>query len=260
MVRAMTPGEWKKINDQVTDAMLAHTRPYVTPLGTETDRLVRLVGTGSYVQHEARRILLTCEHVAREQPMHHRFHGCDDVFRHPGPWTMDKHPIDAAFAAIEDPVRRASVHQADAIPLSRFAQWHRLSQPEEMLFFRGYAGENAHYAFGVHQTNGSGYCTQEKIDTGDHAIFELFWEPENTQVTAGTSAEAKAEMRWEVPRGFSGSLVWNTRYLEVTGQGEDWSPEDAVVTGLLRRWDEDARTLLVWRVEHLRTWLNLKGV
>lgn len=30
------------------------------------------------------RILLTCEHVARVQPMHYRFLGSDDVFEHPG--------------------------------------------------------------------------------------------------------------------------------------------------------------------------------
>lgn len=255
----MTPAEWKKINDSVADAMLAHTRSFGTPLGTETDRTVRLVGTGSYVQREARRTLLTCEHVAREQPMHHRFNGSDDVFEHPGPWTMDKHPIDTAFAPVGDPLWQVCQHRAAAIPFGRFATTHRLSQPEELLFFRGYAGENARYAFGVHQTNASGYCTQEKKGTGDTQIFELFWEPENTQVTSGTSAAARDEVKWENARGFSGSLVWNTRYLEVTGQGLAWSPEDAVVTGLLRRWDEETRTLLAWRVEHLRSWLNVKG-
>ena len=104
-----------------------------------------------------------------------------------------------------------------------------------------------------------GYCTQEKKGTGDAQIFELFWEPEHTQVTSGTSAAARDEVKWADARGFSGSLVWNTRYLEFTGQGLAWSPEDAVVSGLLRRWDEDTKTLLAWRVEHLKTWLTVKG-
>ncbi|MFG1364056.1 hypothetical protein [Xanthobacter versatilis] len=255
----MTLEHWKQINDQVADAMLVHTRPFCTPLGTETERLVRLVGTGYYIQREVRCILLTCEHVAREQPMHYRFNGADNVFQNPGPWTMDKHPIDAAFAPINEPLWQACPHQAAAIPFGSFASMHRLSQPEELLFFRGYAGENARYAFGVHQTNASGYCTQEKKGTGDDQIFELFWEPENTQMTASTSIAARTEMKWEDARGFSGSLVWNTRYLEVTGEGRKWSPDDAVVTGLLRRWDDETRTLLVWRVEHLRAWLSLQG-
>lgn len=54
----------------------------------------------------------------------------------------------------------------------------------------------------------------------------------------------------------SGSLVWNTRYLETRESGRNWSPDDAVVTGLLRRWDEKTKTLLVYRVEHVRTWLD----
>ena len=255
----MTPTQWKQINDQVTVAMLAHTRPFVTPLGTETETTIRLVGTGSYIQRNECRTLLTCEHVAREQPTHYRFHGSDDVFEHPGPWTMDKHPIDAAFAPISDAAWGASAHRAATIPFTRFAAAHSIVEQAELLFFRGYAGENAHYAFGVHQTNGSGYCTQEKKDTGDGQIFELFWEPGHTQFTSETSPDVRAEMKFENACGFSGSLVWNTRYLEVTRQNIEWSPEDAVVTGLLRRWDQETKTLLVWRVEHLRMWLDAKA-
>ena len=112
----------------------------------------------------------------------------------------------------------------------------------------------------MHQTNGTGYCSQEKANTGDKEIFELFWEPDKTEVSSQTLPEASAEMKFEVAGGFSGSLVWNTRYLEVSRQGCQWSPEDAVVTGLLRRWDQDTKTLLVWRVEHLRSWIETNAL
>jgi hypothetical protein len=215
----MTPEQWKLTCDEVADAMLAHTRPFVTPLGTETERDVRLVGTGSYVSRE-NRILLTCEHVAAVQPMHYRFHGCDDVFEHSGPWTMERHPVDAAFAVIDDAAWRARSHQAQPVPYSRFASRHAPADRAEILFFRGFSGENARYAFGLHQTNGTGYATQEKEDSGDAQIFELFWEPENIDLTGQTSPEAAAEMKFEEANGFSGSLVWNTRYVEVTRQGD----------------------------------------
>ena len=59
----------------------------------------------------------------------------------------------------------------------------------------------------------------------------------------------------------SGSLVWNTKFLEVTQTGETWDPErHAVVTGMLRRWDQDTSSLLVWRVEHLLNWLGKLGL
>lgn len=256
----MTPAQWEQIKQEVAEAMLAHTRPFVTPLGTETPATVRLVGTGSYADIDDRRLLLTCEHVAREQPMHYRFDGSDDVFDHPGPWTKDRHPTDAAFAPISSAHWSATSHQAAAIPLARFAIRHEIAEQAELLFFSGYAGENAHYAFGIHQTDRTGYCTQEKMGTGDGEIFELFWEPDKTEFTSETSAEARAEMKFDDAHGFSGSLVWNTRYLETLREGgRTWTPDDAVVTGLLRRWDEDTKTLLVWRVEHLRAWLQAKG-
>lgn len=104
---------------------------------------------------------------------------------------------------------------------------------------------------------GSGYCSQEKMtDRPDPQCFEIFWEPANAQFSVGTSADAKAQVRFDDPAGFSGSLVWNTRYLEVTNAGKSWSPEDAVVTGMLRRYDPDTNTLLALRVEQRTDWLE----
>lgn len=94
------------------------------------------------------------------------------------------------------------------------------------------------------------------MDEPDPQIFEIFWEPENTQFSAGTSDDVRAKVRFNDPGSFSGSLVWNTRYLEITNAGESWSPEDAVVTGMLRRYDSNTATLLALRVEHLREWLE----
>ena len=255
----MTEDQWKDIVDFVADAMLAHTRPFCTPLGTETEDLVRLVGSGTYMKREERRILLTCEHVARQQPIHHRFYGSNNIFKcSEEAWVMEKHPIDAALVPIETNVWESCQHQAVAVPYERFALTHLPSSAEELLFFRGYAGENAHYGFGVHETNASGYCSQEKKETGDQDIFELFWEPKHTQFTANTQTEARVAMKFDDPQGMSGSLVWNTRYLETINAGHEWTPANAAVTGLLRRWDDKTKTLLVWRVEHLRTWLEAK--
>ena len=224
----MTPSEWQRTCDHITDEMKVHTRAFTTPLGTETSTTIRLTGTGSYVQHEGRRLLLTCEHVAREGPVHYRLHDSKDVFEHCGSWITDPHPIDAATAVIADEAWHATAHQAAVVPYRRFANRHRTAQQAELLFFRGFAGENARYAFEVHETNASGYSTQERADSGDEQIFELFWDPQQTRVTAGTEDEARAAMKWDDPGGFSGSLVWNTRYLEVQDAGGHWKPEDAV--------------------------------
>ena len=132
-----------------------------------------------------------------------------------------------------------------------------MADQTEILFFRGYAFENSHYGFGVHEANGSGYCSQEKVvSQPDPQIFEMFWEPEKTEFTEGAPAEVRENVKYNNPEGFSGSLVWNTRLMEVEAAGRRWSPDDAVVTGLLRRWDPNTKTLLVLRIEHLRTWIE----
>ena len=253
----MTQEEWKKICSDVTAAMKDHTCRFVTPLSTSTDEEVRLVGSGTYVAIGENRLLVTCEHVAREEPMEFRFYGCTSVFRHLKPFIMEPHPIDIAFAPILDQFWTQNSHEAAAIPYERFAPRHQVAQKGELLFFRGYAGENAHYGFGIHETNGTGYCSQEKEPAQpDSQIFEIFWEPENSEFSGGTSENAKPQIRFDDPAGFSGSLVWNTRYLEMTAEGRKWSPEDAVVTGILRRFDPDTKSLLVLRAEHLRNWVE----
>jgi hypothetical protein len=252
----VTSEEWNAAKHRVTDEMRSFSEPFVSPLTVETPETIRLEGTGSYVQRTNGRLLLSCEHVAREQPIHYRFNGSDATYEHPGPWTMDRHPFDVAFARITDRQWAVMQHRAESIPSTKFADLHRISHKEELLFFRGYAYENSAYGFGQHDANGTGYCSQEVAGAGDDQLFELFWDPQQGQITTGTTAEAASAMSFDDPGGFSGSLVWNTRYLEMTAAGKAWSPEDALVTGLLRRWDDKTKTLLVWRVEHLSAWLR----
>ncbi|MEI9412732.1 hypothetical protein [Mesorhizobium salmacidum] len=102
---------------------------------------------------------------------------------------------------------QACEHQAAALPIDRFARSHRIVEQAELLFFRGYSGENSRYGFGTHETNGSGYCSQEKHGSSDDQTFEMLWEPSKTEFTNGTSAEAKKVMKYDDPGGFSGSLV-----------------------------------------------------
>lgn len=257
MSAPMTQARWDAICNDVTDQMLAYTRPFVTPLTTENTQAVWLTGTGSFVDLDARRILLTCEHVSRDKPVHYSFYSSDDVFESAA-WTEDtRQSVDAAFTEIDATAWNATTHRAAAVPAATFAQRHRTSQREELLFFRGFAGDNATYGFGIHNANGSGYCSQEVQNGSDAAIFEMNWNPQQARYTNGTSSAARSAVTFNNPRGFSGSLVWNTRYLEVTESGGQWSPADAVITGLLRRWDTAKGTLLVWRVEHLRVWLQI---
>lgn len=254
----MTPDEWAQLCNAVADAMKDHTRPFVTPLTSSTEETVRLEGSGSFVLAGGRRLLLTCQHVRAQGGVDYRFDGSDVVFKHPGPWVENPSPsVDVAIAELSDTRWSATAHKSMPVPYERFAPAHRIAQREELLFFRGFAGENARYGFGLHEAGASGYCSQEKqVDVLDSSIFEIFWEPQETRFTSGTGEEARNVMRAQDAGGFSGSLVWNTRYMECVSAGREWTPGCAVVTGLMRRWDTKTKSLLAWRVEHLRAWLD----
>jgi hypothetical protein len=252
----MTREEWDQVTETVADAMRLHTRPYVTPLSRETDTTVLLEGSGSYIERPNCICLLTCEHVLQRGSVDYRFHGSENVYGYRRKWTAAPHPVDMAIGPLTNSDWHATQHHAAPVPYARFAAKHQLSDPAELLFFRGYAGENAGYGFGVHQANGTGYCSQELKESGNASIFEIFWEPQHTRFTAATDTETRAAIKLDDPQGFSGSLVWNTRYLETKAAGQTWTPECAVVTGQLRRWDTGTKTLLVYRVEHVRAWLD----
>jgi len=248
--------EWKKTISGVTDAMLQYSRQFNTFLFKETEKEAKLSGCGSFVNIDNQHILLTCEHVVTEKPLSYTFYGAKEVYRHDGDWKEEKHPVDIAYTKISNQAWSATEHEASAIPSNRFADKHAPYCKEELIFFHGFSGENAKYVFGEYHANGTGYCTQEKQNTGDNKVFELFWNPLETKFTPASSDLVRNNVRIDDPSGFSGSLVWNTRYMEMVSQGKDWSPECAVVTGLLRRWDTKTKSLLCLRIEHVSEYLR----
>lgn len=246
--------DWKAISSQVTDAMNAHVKAFVAPISTSMGAAGRHVGTGNYVMQRGRRILLSCEHVL-VVGRHCRFDGSTKVWDHQGECFYDK-GIDTAFIDISDNAWDATPHGAHTVPYGRFAARHETIGHEEILFFRGYAGENSQFMVDTLGAIASGYGTQEVKGTGDETYFEIFWQPAMMQLTAGTSEEVRSRVKYNDPRGFSGSLVWNTRYVETTRAGKVWSPSDAVVVGMVQQWLPDAKRIRVLRIEHARLWLD----
>ena len=253
----MNRAQWESAVKDVNNRMMAHTRLFKTPLSTKTETHIGLVGNGTYLKIGSCKYLLTCEHVARTVPLDCQFYEADEVFKMSSDFTIDK-SLDVAIARLDERCWQAYTHQADAVCYDRFAERHELALPEEILFFYGWAGENASYGFGTLATKGTGYSSQEVKDLGDENFFEIFWDPQNTQPSTISKSDTGSLIKYDDPHGFSGSIVWNTRYLELTSQGCDWSPEDAIVTGLLQRWDEKTKSLMVLRIEHLREWIKEK--
>lgn len=125
---------WRKLCNQVTEAMKDHTRPFISPLSTETERDVRQVGTGSFLHWAGGTVLLTCEHVSAEGPINFSFHSSDNVLAITRPFVADK-SLDAACVPVSDAAWASCSHQAQVIPAERVAAKHQSARPEELFFF-----------------------------------------------------------------------------------------------------------------------------
>ncbi|WP_407151013.1 hypothetical protein [Bradyrhizobium sp. ORS 86] len=240
---------WDQLVHRVTDLMKVHTRPFVPALaGSE-------IGTGTFIEWNGIKVL-TCAHVASCGPDAHFIDDTGDTILKVGAWRMDQNPaVDAAIAPVPSGECAKVAGRAMPLSMSRFASAHR-PVAHELLFFRGLAGENTAYigTFGADAIV-TGYCSQEKPGSGDPNIFEMHWEPGAATVTMGTGLQTGSKVKYDHPAGYSGSLVWNTRFVEKACDLSNWTPDNAVITGLLRRYDPMTKTLLAWRVEHLLAWL-----
>ena len=256
----MSRESWDALCDQVADRMKVFTKPYVTPLIYDGPGEPPRFGSGTYVDlssiDRSPMTLVTCEHVIRHQPQSHRPDGAAKPIPLVGVVRSDRHPKDAATVAMNLAAWESDPHNGAFLPFSKFAPKHAPVE-HEVFFFRGLAGENAYLGQGsAFDADVTGYATQARPGTGDDQTFELEWVPTKTQITSGTDPEKARSVRFDNAHGYSGSLVWNTRFVEGGSNLAAWTPDEAVVTGLLRRWVTGNTTLVAWRGEHLVDWLR----
>lgn len=246
--------QWNATCDAVSDHMKIFTRPFVAILASSAGKPTG-IGTGTFFDNGPIKIL-TCEHVSRLDPSAIFLGELQSSDLNLGVWCIEPDVrCDVAFTPVAPDKWRQLHGSAQTLPLSSFAT-HHAPVENELLFFRGIAGENAYVGATGTDAIITGYCSQEKKYTGDKNIFEICWNPDEATVTTGTPKEVSDRFSYSNPSGFSGSLVWNTRFVELGCDFNRWSPNDARVTGLLRRFDENTSTLLAWRVEHLIAWIN----
>lgn len=246
----MNNDEWNKICSTVTDRMLQHVRNFVCPLSSETETDVRLIGTGSFIEIQARTTILTCEHVAIEKPLNYRFLNEENVYGYRGEWHSEKEPVDASLT---DDVLTPAPATDKTIKDHQIALSHQIVDKAELLFFCGFAGENSKFVLEHHFTNLTGFCTQQNGEAeNDLSCFELLWPNGLQSWSSATPEEAKRNIEFSNPQGFSGSLIWNTRFVESGCNIDKWTPDQAKVTGILKRFDDKNGVLLATPIEAIR--------
>jgi hypothetical protein len=124
--------------------------------------------------------------------------------------------------------------------------------PCELLLTRGYAAENSQFVYDTLTTNATGYLAREASLPEHECVSDRFH----------FAVEYRPDAAWTAfgdrglpdPHAMSGSLIWNTKFVETSSQGKLWAPSDAVVTGLLWSWPEESRVVAT-RIEYVRSFL-----
>ncbi len=250
----MKQATWDEMCKSVLEQMIAYVTPFNTPISTVlNDEEGEHHGSASFVNVDGAVYLVTNEHVARKlytSSLAHQFHGSDIVARLINPFCVKKYPIDFAASRIHSNSWTAVTHRAKGIPESKFAIKHA-PVSAELLFCVGYSGERSRFLYGTLIEPGTPYLMQEidfpsNIDVGDKSYhFAIPYLPDK--------AWAIDEDRRGLPKppGMSGSILWNTRFIEITNAGQVWSPDKAMVTGIIWGWPSSRGCLLATRVEHL---------
>lgn len=248
----MTRDEWDNHCAQVVNEMLEHVKQFSTPISKiiENDYGEHL-GSGSFITDGESIYLITNEHVAKELnsiSLAHQFHDSDCVVRVMNPFCAKKYPIDVALTKIKEEAWNSCQHHSKPISISRFSQKHD-PVDGELMFMIGYSGERSGFHFGTLFSPGTPYLTQAvdfPNDIGENEYhFSIHYKPDlATSIDGSTRGLPK-------PPGMSGSLVWNTRFVECMQKQEAWIPERSCITGIVWGWPSSDASLLATRVEHL---------
>jgi hypothetical protein len=250
--------QWSLTNQMLADvciAMAAHAHRFSVAIHRViSDDFGEPCGTGTYLNIRNNTYLLTNEHVAafvQLGGLSHQPREGDFAHRIVHPFLAMGPPVDAAVSRIDD--ESWALATKDAVKASRIARTHSTAV-HELLFVHGYPGERSRWsAFaGGPISRAVPYLTQEAplpSELDPRVFFALHYSPEHASAVDGKGSHLP------LPPGFSGSLVWNTRFVELNGQG--WSPEEAVPTGLVCMWGQGDMTnlILAVRIEIVRAML-----
>ncbi|TXN01984.1 hypothetical protein FV242_16555 [Methylobacterium sp. WL64] len=249
--------EWKQAATDVTRSMRDFTKPFVTPLSKVlSPEEGELLGTGGYITALGKIMLITNDHNFEKLDINQigaQFFGNDHVFMLHHITYSTKYPFDVGFTLINPAVwnlPKLQPHNAVAIPQTKLAPAHKPVE-NELLFLKGYALQESKFLFNTLMSNATSY-------TGKEVPLPERWEhPFHFAIDYRPDLAEELDPGYSLPRpdGLSGSLVWNTHYVECASQGFEWQPEFAEVTGIVWGWPSGGACLIATRIEYVRSYL-----
>lgn len=239
---------------ETTEQMTQMVKPYLTPISSVlSEEHGEHWGTGNFVEIGGERYIVSNEHVAAKMlatPLGFGFHDGEDIARLSGNAVNYAYPIDAAVWKVPSLAwESAGPHGAKAVQLSQFASAHT-AVDNEMMFVAGFSGERSTFTHGHLFTSATPLLTVEQSDEfpeegNRYFHFALVYSPEKV------TSLAERGQPLPLPKGLSGSFVWNTRRIEHLRQGRIWTPQAARVTGIVWGWPTSSACILATKIEHL---------
>lgn len=216
-------------------------------------------GTGTFVDVGGVPHLLTCEHVAKPRArtvFGYSCFGAEFGRSMNSEFDLSPYPVDAALASLEGSWRTFQ-HDARCVPTTLFAGSHE-SVEREYFYLYGFPGEESHASFCLHHHQGVGVITHEVpydpllADESPQPLEErhifLGFRPADASLVSGPGSQSLP-----LAPGMSGSLVWNTRYEEVTRAGQEWTPKDARITAIVWGASTKVGVLVATPIQYVRS-------
>lgn len=251
--------------ESLTVRMLALARRFATPIAKHMDDYGEHWGTGGFVDHGGKALLLSNEHVLKPASSQYlyRMRGSTDLIPITGHAVCAPHPADVAMVGIPPETWAARPTASDALTLGQIAAAHATVE-RELLFLYGFAGSRSKFLYGELHNEGTGFLCQEHDREDLPDAFQRLTTDATFNETDHFAIDYKPDLATNVvansglplPPGMSGSLVWNTRYMEITGAGEEWTEDAPVVTGLVWGWHSSAGVLVATKAEHIREFVS----
>jgi hypothetical protein len=248
--------EWDAAMPSVVEAMTNHLKAFRAPVFEDLGDHCDGWGSGSYLQFGERIFILTNEHVAcarqSGRKLIHQFFGQDDFRLIVGDHAEQGWPLDLALLPVDGEAWRASSNQSRAIGLDQISLAHS-PVTGEIFTFTGFSGQEAKFYFDTMLYTGTCSTAREVELPGDERLdsrfhFGLDYRPDLAKPVMGDKG-------LPLPPGLSGSTVWNTRFVEARMAKRSWTPDLAVVTGVVWGWPSAAGCVVATRAEYLRSFL-----
>jgi len=246
--------------------MARHVWPSVTCISQTTDGSRGTSwATGNYVCLRHAPYLLTNAHVVEEAVGSHLAHlpgptddyvGCYNAF------LADPWPVDMALMRLGGEWSRAN---RTAIPASSLAHQYEPAR-HELLFWLGFPGStatrhepitdlNRRYTWFGRPLQNAGVPILTQAVEGpapNLPAYDIRFHVALHYPASAIQQPGQAELELPNPKGMSGSLLWDTRFVAETQKGSKWGPYHARVCGLIWAAHAKPEVVVATRIEHLR--------